>query len=94
MLKNEASIHFILRVNSQQWLPCNIAVSCMRVGEKRPYLETFLRSGLIVCFCELRQTPICPYRLASITNPVHELSPRTTMEWTVVNENTYALNYN
>lgn len=75
----------------------------MRVGEKRPYLETFLRSGLIVCFCELRQTPICPYRLASITNPVHELSPRTTMEsgvlqtgleMTVVNENTYALNYN
>ena len=43
-------------------------------------LEKFLRSALTECFCGLPLTPICPYRIASITNPVPELSPHTTLE--------------
>ena len=54
-------------------------------------LEKFLHSGLIVCFCGLHLAPVCPYRLASITNPVRELSPK---KMTVVIETTYNLNYN
>ena len=55
-LKNEASLLFILRVNSQQRLPCNGVASCMGVGETpllvkgHQNLEKFLHSGLIVCF--------------------------------------------
>ena len=77
-LKNEASLLFILRVNSQQWLPCNGVASCMGVGETpllvkgHQNLEKFLHSGLIVCFWRLHHlSPIignCPRRLWNSCN--------------------------